>query len=117
MASRPRRRPDRCRGQYLETCCWTWGGPSGAGQGAQAAAPLRLPRYFWFMSEVPQGPGWWRAFDGRWYPPEQRPLPPPPPTEGMFYPPMAYAPSPATNGMAIASMVLGILWIYWVGLV
>lgn len=37
------------------------------------------------------------------------------PTEGMFYPPMPYAPSPPTNGMAIASMVLGILWIYWVG--
>lgn len=23
------------------------------------------------MSDVPQGPGWWQASDGRWYPPEQ----------------------------------------------
>ena len=25
------------------------------------------------MSEVSQGPGWWLASDGRWYPPEQAP--------------------------------------------
>jgi Domain of unknown function (DUF4190) len=31
--------------------------------------------------------------------------------------PSGYAPQPraAVNGMAIASMVLGILWIYWIG--
>jgi hypothetical protein len=29
--------------------------------------------------------------------------------------PYALAPSPPTNGMAIASMVLGILWLYWIG--
>ena len=23
------------------------------------------------MSDTPQGPGWWQASDGRWYPPEQ----------------------------------------------
>lgn len=22
------------------------------------------------MSSTPQGPGWWRASDGRWYPPQ-----------------------------------------------
>jgi hypothetical protein len=28
----------------------------------------------------PQGPGWWQASDGNWYPPESRPgYPPPPP--------------------------------------
>lgn len=36
------------------------------------------------MSEQSQGPGWWRASDGRWYPPEThpgyRPPPPPPPS-------------------------------------
>ena len=35
------------------------------------------------MSEVPQGPGWWQASDGLWYPPQQPPqqlLPPPIPT-------------------------------------
>lgn len=32
-----------------------------------------------------------------------------------FYP--SYAPSPAqpTNGFSIAAMVLGILWVYWIG--
>lgn len=32
-------------------------------------------------------------------------------------PPYAYAPAPSrgTNGMAVASMVLGILWLYWIG--
>lgn len=25
------------------------------------------------MSDVSQGPGWWEAVDGRWYPPEQHP--------------------------------------------
>jgi uncharacterized RDD family membrane protein YckC len=35
------------------------------------------------MSDVSQGPGWWMASDGRWYPPHLHPsvinLPPPPP--------------------------------------
>ncbi len=31
------------------------------------------------------------------------------------YPQPYYAPARSTNGLAIASMVLGILWIYWVG--
>lgn len=31
------------------------------------------------MSNTPQGPGWWIASDGKWYPPEQRPAAPPPP--------------------------------------
>ena len=30
-------------------------------------------------------------------------------------PPYMYVQQPGTNGLAIASMVLGILWIYWVG--
>ncbi len=31
------------------------------------------------MSDTPQGPGWWQASDGRFYPPDARPgLPPPP---------------------------------------
>lgn len=29
--------------------------------------------------------------------------------------PYPYAPPPRTNGLAIASMVLGIVWIYWIG--
>ena len=79
------------------------------------------------MSDVSQGPGWWLASDGRWYPPQSVPAnaPPPaltyptgpylgPPGAGPTY---AYAPSASrgTNGMAIASLVLGIVWIYWIG--
>ena len=30
------------------------------------------------MSDVSQGEGWWLANDGKWYPPQQAPLPPPP---------------------------------------
>ncbi|MGH9245207.1 MAG: hypothetical protein ACRD29_13010 [Acidimicrobiales bacterium] len=29
------------------------------------------------MTDAPQGPGWWQASDGRWYPPEQHPDQPP----------------------------------------
>lgn len=32
------------------------------------------------MSDRSQGPGWWQASDGRWYPPEQAPGGPPPDT-------------------------------------
>lgn len=31
------------------------------------------------MSDRPQGEGWWLASDGKWYPPESRPAPPPAP--------------------------------------
>lgn len=48
------------------------------------------------------------------YPPRAYPPPPgygPPP-----YPyPYPYPPARSTNGMAIASMVLGIVWVYWIG--
>jgi len=43
------------------------------------------------MSDTSQGPGWWMASDGKWYPPEthpSRPPPPPAPPAG----PMMYAP-------------------------
>ena len=45
------------------------------------------------MSDVSNGPGWWQASDGKWYPPEQQPnyeatAPPPTPTP---------APSPARS--------------------
>lgn len=45
------------------------------------------------------GPGWWLASDGNWYPPQSAPT----------------IRQQRTNGMAIASMVLGILWLYWLG--
>jgi len=53
------------------------------------------------------------------YPPPAYPPPayPPPPAYGQQPPPYPYPYPPArsTNGMAIASMVLGIVWVYWVG--
>jgi len=41
----------------------------------------------------------------------------PPPPLVQNYPPPGYGyPRPTkTNGLAIASMVLGILWVYWIG--
>jgi hypothetical protein len=75
---------------------------------------------------APPVPGWWLASDGNWYPPQTAPaaqsppapysVPPaygPPPNAPYGYSP--YAPTQSTNGMAIASMVLGILWVYWIG--
>ena len=41
------------------------------------------------MSDVPQGPAWWQASDGRWYPPEQFPTQTPPAAT-----PSPVAPSP-----------------------
>lgn len=34
---------------------------------------------------------------------------------GYQTPPVVYVQGPGTNGLAIASLVLGILWLYWVG--
>jgi len=83
------------------------------------------------MSQGPPGPNWWLASDGRWYPPELAAQPTPPPSSyaqvpGPVYfgvwPTNPYAAMPnatyatrATNGLAVASLVLGILWIYWIG--
>ena len=34
---------------------------------------------------------------------------------GYPYPPHYYAPPQRTNGLAVASLVLGIVWVYWIG--
>ncbi len=78
------------------------------------------------MSDVSQGPGWWQASDGKWYRPEQHPSywSSPPPTMGQtavapfpgvpqyYYPPGGARP---TNGLAIASLVLSIIWLAGLG--
>lgn len=47
------------------------------------------------MTDAAQGPGWWQASDGGWYPPEAHPgyRPPPPPSGGSPY--GAQVPQPA----------------------
>jgi Domain of unknown function (DUF4190) len=46
----------------------------------------------------------------------QPPLPPQPPVQQSYYVPAQVVPAPAsTNGLAVAALVLGILWIYWIG--
>ena len=58
------------------------------------------------MSSASQGPGWWQASDGNWYPPEQRAgyaAPPPPASSQPSYPPPAAAPYPPPGGQYPAS--------------
>jgi hypothetical protein len=57
-------------------------------------------------SAGPPAPGWWLASDGNWYPP------PNPYAAGAAY---AYPSSAPVNGLAITSLVLGILWLFWIG--
>jgi hypothetical protein len=65
--------------------------------------------------EQPPGPGWWKASDGNWYPPEQAPqqanVAPPPAGQpyGHHYP-QSYAQYGAqqTNGVATWALALGI---------
>jgi hypothetical protein len=61
------------------------------------------------MSDVSQGPGWWQAADGKWYPPAPQPQQPPAPP-GFGAPQPAYnAPAgPKNDGMSIAALVCGI---------
>lgn len=51
------------------------------------------------------------------YGPQDYPQPeyPPPYGQPPYPPPMPWAVPRPTNGMAVASLVLGILWLYWVG--
>ncbi|MFP4513648.1 MAG: DUF4190 domain-containing protein [Acidimicrobiales bacterium] len=54
------------------------------------------------MSDTSQGPGWWLASDGKWYPPQSA-APPPPPGPGGHGQPRP------SNGLAVASLTLGII--------
>ncbi|MCX6509539.1 MAG: DUF4190 domain-containing protein [Actinobacteria bacterium] len=71
------------------------------------------------MSDSSQGPGWWMAADGKWYPPAPPappvppapPAPPAPPTFQAPGAPPAYYPQatgPKNDGMSIAGLVCGI---------
>ncbi|MGI5130895.1 hypothetical protein ACQEVB_29100 [Pseudonocardia sp. CA-107938] len=76
------------------------------------------------MSQQPQGPGWWQAPDGRWYPP--RPPQGPPPYQQPYQPqyqPQQYGPGPnppppprrSNRGCVIAAVVVGVLVLVAVG--
>jgi hypothetical protein len=63
------------------------------------------------MSDVSQGPGWWQATDGKWYPPTATPQPT-----------VVYAQvGPKNDGMSIAALVCGIVGLVltfcWVGVI
>jgi large-conductance mechanosensitive channel len=64
------------------------------------------------MADDAQGPGWWIASDGKWYPPELHPSRMPPPPWGAN--PQNSGATPRTNGLAIASLVLS-LTVFLVG--
>lgn len=67
------------------------------------------------MSQQPQGPGWWRAADGRWYPPQpQQPVPPPyQPNQAYAQPPPA--PQSRNRGCVIAAVVVVVVVLAGVG--
>jgi len=68
------------------------------------AYPLEQPAY------PPAAPPY-QQYPPAYPPPAYGQQPPPYP-----YPyPYPYPPARSTNGMAIASMVLGIVWVYWIG--
>ena len=58
------------------------------------------------MSDQSQGPGWWLASDGKWYPPDQAPAVPPP--ETWASPPAGPPPSSGmSTGAKVAIAVVG----------
>lgn len=85
------------------------------------------------MSDTSQGPGWWIASDGKWYPPESaQPATPPPPTPPAYMAPPVYSQpvyaqpvysqptmgySVPTAPEALWSMILGIASLVCCGLV
>jgi hypothetical protein len=78
------------------------------------------------MSMQPQGPGWWRASDGQWYPPQPRPAYPPQPRPA--YPPQPFGAGPPVpqkksggHGVLITVLIVvavvfgvGVLGVYFV---
>lgn len=84
-------------------------GPQQPGAEDPYGAP---PPAGWGQEQAPYGGGYpgYQATPGGWPAPQGQPGP-----YGQPYGGYPYAPPQRTNGMAIASMVLGILWLYWIG--
>ena len=64
------------------------------------------------MSDAPQGPGWWQASDGKWYPPEQAPGAQPGADPGAGGPggPYGTPATPGVGGEASATDAIGYGW-------
>ena len=62
------------------------------------------------MSDVSQGPDWWIASDGKWYPPQSAMNPPTPPPGQVIgaQPVYVQIAGPKNDGMAVAGLVCGI---------
>jgi hypothetical protein len=73
---------------------------------ASCGAPVRV---------APPAPEAWAGPDSGTLPPPPSVPPPPPTAWNVPAGPYAAARPARTNGFAIASMVLGILWVYWIG--
>jgi len=58
------------------------------------------------VSVGPQGPGWWQASDGRWYPPQARPGYPPPSPYGYS---TSTPPPKGRSGCTTALLIVGAL--------
>jgi hypothetical protein len=67
------------------------------------------------MSNAPQGPGWWQASDGNWYPPQQQagyaPPPPGPPSWSAPSYPQYPAPVGQTRGVAHLPLAAWLLFL------
>lgn len=57
------------------------------------------------MSDTQQGPDWWQASDGKWYPPEAK-LPPPPANFQTQQPP-----GTQRSGCATAGIIVGVIFL------
>lgn len=73
------------------------------------------------MSMSSQGPGWWQASDGRWYPPEQHPsaaapVAPPPVVSPPPVPPAYGQPGPPPGFSSPTPRRSGPRWGLWIGL-
>lgn len=86
-----------------------WDGSRWLSADEAVAAGQTMPHGFPPPS-APPPPGWWQASDGQWYPPHLHPTNPQA-TSGWY----GHTAPQTTSGLAIASMVLGILWIYGIG--
>jgi Domain of unknown function (DUF4190) len=97
-----------------------WGPPSpGSAVPAQPAGPAQGQPVWGQQAQQPAQPvrGQQQGQPAAWGLEGQPPASYPPPGYGGYPPPGYGYPvrQAATNGLAVASMVLGIVWIYWIG--